>query len=222
MCTRSWYYSQFACWRAPAAGPSEALRQLLAPVLRASPRRSQPLVPLLCQCWHASEQVILARLVGVNGRWPGFRYWCRQLECLGLQPPVPDVGMYGDPDVTEEQRLAQLDGMRAELDAWHAALAMNDLPMVTATSKTMAELHKQPQALRGEPLCFRNHQAALGYLRYAAAQALCSKDTMEILTGGTFDEEPPRNRWIHLCLRIIDGLDRQACLEADDDQIGLM
>lgn len=97
MCTRSWYYSQFACWRAPAAGTSETLRQLLAPILRTSPRRSQPLVPLLCQSWHISEQVILARLVGVNGHWPGFRYWCRQLESLGLQPPAPDVGMYGDP-----------------------------------------------------------------------------------------------------------------------------
>lgn len=93
MCTRSWYYSQFACWRAPAAGPSEALRQLLAPILRASTRRSQPLVPLLCQCWHISEQVILARLVGVNDHWPGFRHWYRQLESLGLQGPLPDVGM---------------------------------------------------------------------------------------------------------------------------------
>lgn len=222
MCTRSWYYSQFACWRAPAAGPSETLRQLLAPVMRTSLRRSQPLVPLLSQCWHISEQVILARLVGVNGHWPGFRYWCCQLESLGLQPPAPDVGMYGDPDVTEEQRLIELDGMRAELDDWHATLTTHDYPMLTATSTTMAELHKQPRALRGEPLCFQNHQAALNYLRYAAAQALCSKDTLEILTGGTFEEEPPTNRWINLCLRIIDGLDRQACLEADDDQIGLM
>lgn len=112
--------------------------------------------------------------------------------------------------------------MRAELDEWHAALAMHDLPMLTATSESMGELHKQPQALRGERLCFRNHQTALDYLRYTAAQALCSKDTMETLTGGTFDERPPTNRWINLCLRIIDGLDRQACLEADDDQIGLM
>lgn len=222
MCTRSWYYSQFACWRAPAAGPSETLRQLLTPILSTSPRRSQPLVPLLSQCWHINEQVILARLDGVNGHWPGFRYWCRQLKSLGLTPPAPDVGMYGDPDVTEEQRLAQLDGMRAELDDWHAALTIHDFPMLTATSKTMAELHKKPQALRGEPLRFRTHQAALDYLRYAAAQALCSKDTLETLTGGTFDEEPPTDRWISLCLRIIDGLDRQTCLEADDDQIGLM
>lgn len=124
--------------------------------------------------------------------------------------------------MTEEQRLAQLDGMRAELDDWHAALNLHDFPILTATSKTMAELHKKPQALHGEPLRFRNHQVALDYLQYAAAQALCSEDTMEILTGGTFDEERPTNRWINLCLRIIDGLDRQACLEADDDQIGLM
>lgn len=222
MCTRSWYHSQVACWRASAAGPSESLRQLLAPILRTSPKRSQPLMPLLSQCWHISEQVILARLVGVNGHWPGFRYWCRQLESLGLQPPAPDSGMYGDPSVTEEQRLAQLEAMRAELDDWHSTLTTHDFPMLTATSKTMVEIQKQPRALRSEPLCFRNHQAALNYLRYAAAQALCSKEAIETLTGGILDKELQTNRWINLCLRIINGLDRQVCLEANADEIDLM
>ncbi len=62
----------------------------------------------------------------------------------------------------------------------------------------------------------------MNYLRYAAAQALCSREVLDMVTGGDLNGELYLDPWITLILQVMAGLDPAPCGEDDFMHVGLM
>ncbi|EQB50546.1 hypothetical protein CGLO_10006 [Colletotrichum gloeosporioides Cg-14] len=62
----------------------------------------------------------------------------------------------------------------------------------------------------------------MNYARYAAAQALCSDEALDIITGATSLPTAYRDEWNHIILQILAGLEEQPCTGDDDNYLGLM
>lgn len=212
---RSWYASQCGPWSTSGALADGVQLQVWG-FLRTSPHEILQL--LLCESHRISTPLLIGRLVGVNGTWPTYRSWCQGLQSLGLG--MPKTALY---DCSEGELLRKLDEVRGELDAWHDAQPADALALWGMTAASIEKLKVLPPALRLQPLRFRSHRAAMDYLRYAAAQLLCSRANIDACSGSDL-ASPYLDPWTTVCLQILAGLDWGKSNFDEDDlsEIGLM
>lgn len=60
----------------------------------------------------------------------------------------------------------------------------------------------------------------MNYMRYAIAQALCSREALDDATGGDLEGSSYVNPWIMRILQTISGLDAELCLQDEFLSIG--
>ncbi|WPH02710.1 Hypothetical protein R9X50_00557800 [Acrodontium crateriforme] len=220
ICIRCWYDTQFEVWRTVEGHKTESLRDRVRPVLKHAQDKSFLLVSLLSDSVQVTERIILARLIGPNALWPSFRPWVSKLELLGLPAPDPIHGVFFSG--SETKGLQRLATIRKELEAWHASLGEEDKPMSSSARSSGIHTPTTPTPTGFDPLYFRTDEAAMNYLRYAAAQHACDTSNMDHLTGGALDCELSLNRWMVYCMRIISGLATRGITIDDQRPIGVV
>jgi len=231
---KSTYSSLALPWDEDAYPSPGEISQSLLPLLPICARRSLQLLPLLLEGDRLNQRVVLGRLIGLGASWPSFRKWSDKLKTLGLKPPQQSIHRVG----VDEDRLSTLAG---DLNAWHDGIDMAHLPTFGVTADITRSLDssnmlsptdnpngsasppKNPLATYlSERIKFRSHQAAIDYLRYAAAQALCSVVALDELTGGSLQADAHQDKWIKLIFRILVSIDPDICSHQDIQELGIM
>ncbi|KAH8779899.1 hypothetical protein F5883DRAFT_484713 [Diaporthe sp. PMI_573] len=216
---KSWYSLQCLPWSAMSHPLPDTMR---APILETfhSTRNSRSLIhSLLCESKNIYIRLILVRLFGPGSSCgPSHQSWSRQFEAL-LGAPLDREGtsVLG----IEDDLLVALDRLREELNAWHDSLDVLDLPLPAATTQSRGPLQSYPSFQPAEPLLFQSQEAAMHYVRYATAQALCSREALDYATGGDLEGGSWANPWILRILQIMSGLDVELCLRDEFLHIGL-
>ncbi|KAH8887248.1 hypothetical protein GQ53DRAFT_750068 [Thozetella sp. PMI_491] len=215
---RCWYSSQCSMWGEGSTIFPLGTREPLLRILRESSIRNQELLPLLCESQEVNHRVMLSRLVGINSSWPSYNSWRRDLASIG-KGGAPDEGLYQSR--SEQSFLDQMSQLRRELDNWHDSLPLEALPIWTTTSHSQEELRGKPKALRFAPLRFHSHAAAMTYMRYAAAQSLCSQENINACTGSDLSQPAYNDPWTTVLLQILAGIDAKAYARDDQSQLGV-
>ncbi len=216
---KSWYSLQSSPWDHQAYLLPEVARTPLLRVLRACPDQGHLVLALLCESKNIYTRILLGRLFGPSTSHPSFRSWSRQYETIrGIA--LPQGGVYAHE--TEECYLAKLAKLQRELDAWHDRLTTHDSPIYGKTVWSSESLKARPSILRHQPLRFRSYGAAMNYMHYAAAQALCSRRILDTVTGEDLTTEPKLDPWIQIILQVMSGLDPAPSTEYDFMNVGLM
>ncbi|KAF6807124.1 hypothetical protein CSOJ01_08391 [Colletotrichum sojae] len=115
--------------------------------------------------------------------------------------------------------MSALAVLRDDLDSWQDSVDMNERPVYTKTATLKMWLDLEPPSARFEPLSFQSYHAAMNYAQYAAAHALCSQHSLDVLTGKGEYDDSYTDEWIHLILRVVAGL-RSA--NDEENYLGLM
>lgn len=172
---------------------------------------------LLCKSKNAYIRLILARVFDSSSSWPSRRSWSRQFEALLGTPADPrEIPALG----TEKDLLISLDRLRDELDAWLESLDVLDVPLPSSTAQPQGVSRGCLSFPPAQPLSFRSQRAAANYLRYATAQAICSREALDFATVGNLENGSYVNPWIVQILQIISRIDADLFLR-DDLHIGL-
>ncbi|KAL4993336.1 hypothetical protein BDV10DRAFT_179375 [Aspergillus recurvatus] len=215
---KCWYSMQCAPWQEISHPFPAEIRGSLWDVLQPSTTSPDTLLALLCTARKLNLQLTLLRLFRRGVSRDGFHIWSRQLQLLGKQAPEKEEFEA----LTEEDILIGLAGLRARLDHWHSQQDVTDLPIVRATSERPERLLSLHPSLGPAPLVFRSSLATSNYLRYAAAQALASTESLEALLSSKPGDPQAPDRWTRLTMQIIAGLETSLPLQEEGVSIGLV
>ncbi|KAF6827997.1 hypothetical protein CMUS01_08758 [Colletotrichum musicola] len=194
----AWYSIQCPSWDVHARILPAATFKASWGILRSTPEKGHEIAALLCESRRLYARLSLFRLIESSGiasedmaNWP-----------LSFQEIVTAGGSAPE----EEYSMSALAALRDGLDGWQNSVGMNERPVYTKTAKFKAQLESEPPGVRFEPLWFQSYDAAMYYTQYAAAQALCSQHSLDVLTGKAACDESYTDEWIHLILQIVPGL----------------
>lgn len=215
---KSWYSLQCLPWSPMSQPFPDTTRAPVFKIFQTTQHHHSLIYSLLCESKNTYIRLILVRLFGPSSSWPSHRPWSQQFEAF-LGTPIGRGGISALG--VEEDLLISLDRLREELNVWHDSLDVLDLPLPSATAQTEGVHRGRLSPPSAESLLFQSHTAAANYLRYATAQAICSRAALDFATGGDLEGGSYVNPWIIQILQIISGLDVDLFLRDDLLHIGL-
>ncbi|EXA32109.1 hypothetical protein FOVG_16591 [Fusarium oxysporum f. sp. pisi HDV247] len=215
---KCWYSIQCAPWEEISHPFPAEVRESLWDALQPSSTSPDILLALLCAARKLNLHLTLVRLLGRGSSHQAFHNWSRQLQLFGKQAPEEQVFNA----CSEQDILAGFAALRARLDHWHSQQDVGDLPTIRATSECPEPSLSLPSSIGPDPLVFRSSRTASNYLRYVAAQALASTESLEALLSRKPGDSQPPDRWTRLTLQIVAGLEPSEPLqEGEGVSIGL-
>lgn len=202
---KSWYSLQCLPWSEMSQPfPDTTRTPIFNHFHTAQQRSSSFLHALLCESRNIYIRLLLVRLLGPSSSWASHRSWSQQFEAL-LGTPIHREGLSALGP--EEDLLVSLSRLREELNAWHESLDALDHPLPSATTQLQGMLRGRISFPPVKSFFFRSQKVAMNYVRYATAQALCSREALDFATGGDLEGGSYMNPWILQILQIMSGLD---------------